>query len=160
ASRPVAARWADGHVEVFARGTDGHLYHTWYDGMWHPWGMMSAGTTIQGEPSVMVNGGAKQGLEVFARDAQNKVVHSWREAERTEATAESMTAEASSPAKAHTDARSAPLPSGATGLFWVWRCHSDWAGCDAVLASLDRALSHPHRLGWCLSSNRLRLGLN
>ncbi len=80
ASHPVPARWADGHVQLFARGTDGHLYQAYYtNNTWSAWQVLSASTTILGEPSVMVNrgNGGGEGPEVFARDAQGAVVHLW-----------------------------------------------------------------------------------
>jgi lysozyme len=83
ASRPIPVRWADGHIETFARGTDGHLVHSYYDAAqnkWIPWEVLSPGVTIQGEPSVVMNpegAGASAGPEVFARDANGKAVHLW-----------------------------------------------------------------------------------
>jgi MYXO-CTERM domain-containing protein len=83
ASRPIPVRWADGHIEAFARSADDTLVHSYYDGSqnkWIPWTPISEGTKIQGEPSVMMNpsaAGATAGPEVFARDADGKVVHLW-----------------------------------------------------------------------------------
>src|SRR5262249_17588127 len=77
--RPVPARWDDGHVELFARGTDGHLYHSFSSSGWSAWQVLSAATTILGEPSVMVNKGVNSGVgpEGFARDDKGAGVHRW-----------------------------------------------------------------------------------
>jgi lysozyme len=83
ASRPIPVRWADGHIEAFARSTSDELVHSYYDGgqnKWITWEPISAGTKIQGEPSVIMNvktTGATAGPEVFARDENGKVVHLW-----------------------------------------------------------------------------------
>ncbi|MHB1843918.1 MAG: GH25 family lysozyme [Deltaproteobacteria bacterium] len=77
ASRPIPVRWPDGHVEVFATGADGQLYHDWFDmqtGWQAAFQQLSPGFQIIGEPSVIMNPG---GAEVFARDAQGYVVHLW-----------------------------------------------------------------------------------
>lgn len=80
-SRVVPVRWADGHVEVFGRDKKNHLVHSYVDAMlgdWIPFAEVSPGTTIQGDPSAIMNAdgmGATAGPEVFARDASGKVVH-------------------------------------------------------------------------------------
>jgi GH25 family lysozyme M1 (1,4-beta-N-acetylmuramidase) len=74
-SRPVPARWSDGHLEVFARGQDGQLYHSEFGGSWPAFSVLSPGSTIEGEPSVIVYD--KYGPEVFARSDQGQVLHSW-----------------------------------------------------------------------------------
>jgi lysozyme len=82
-SRPVTARWSDGHIEAFARGTDGQLYHSYYSGAenkWIPFAVLSEGTFIEGEPSVIMNGdgnGAIAGPEIFARGTDGRVLHLW-----------------------------------------------------------------------------------
>jgi MYXO-CTERM domain-containing protein len=79
ASRPVPVRWADGHVEVFATGLDGQLYHSDFtNGMWPAFSVLSAGVTIEGEPSAIMNtgsNGATLGPEIFARGSDGKVTH-------------------------------------------------------------------------------------
>ncbi len=81
ASRPVPVRWPDGHVEVFARGADGHVQHCWYgEGVWTVFVTESAGTTIEGEPSVAMNpdgAGTPAGPAVGARGTDGKVLHLW-----------------------------------------------------------------------------------
>ncbi len=80
ASRPIPVRWADGHVQVFARGSDNTLYEThWTTSGWTPFAQLN-GTTVQGDPSAIVNvsgKGASPGPEIFARDSSNQVVHLW-----------------------------------------------------------------------------------
>jgi MYXO-CTERM domain-containing protein len=79
----VTARWPDGHIEAFARGTDGQLYHSMYSAdinKWIPFEVLSEGTLIEGEPSVIMNpegSGATAGPEIFARDADGTVLHLW-----------------------------------------------------------------------------------
>src|SRR5207245_1807922 len=76
-SRPVPVRWADGHVDAFARGSDGQLQWARWATSWQPFAAVSAGTQIIGEPSVISNpagGGGVVGPEVFARDTQATVM--------------------------------------------------------------------------------------
>ncbi len=78
ATRPMPARWADGHVQLFARGQDDTLYTTNYASSgWPPFTQVNPGTTIQGEPSVLVY--AAYGPEVFARDPKGNLMHTWTE---------------------------------------------------------------------------------
>ncbi len=81
ASRPVAVRWSDGalgHAEVFARGTDGQLYHSEFSSSsgWPAPSVLSAGTSIVGAPSAFMNppGAAQSGPEVLARDPSGRVL--------------------------------------------------------------------------------------
>jgi hypothetical protein len=80
-SRPVPVRWADGHLEIFATGTDGQLYHADYaNGAWPAFSVLSPGTKIVGEPTVIMNGGnqgATPGPEIWARDPSGMVQHMW-----------------------------------------------------------------------------------
>lgn len=82
-SRPVTVRWPDGHIQAFARGTDGQLYHSHYSAAinkWIPFEVLSAGTKIEGEPSVIMNvegNGIVTGPEVFARGVNGEVLHLW-----------------------------------------------------------------------------------
>jgi MYXO-CTERM domain-containing protein len=80
ASRPVPVRWADGHLSLFATGKDGQLYHTDYSTSFAPFTVLSAGFTIAGEPSAIMNtagNGSAPGPEIFARSFDDKVVHLW-----------------------------------------------------------------------------------
>jgi lysozyme len=82
-SRPVTVRWPDGHIEAFARGLDGQLQHSHYSSAinkWIPFTVLSEGTKIEGEPSVIMNiegNGIVAGPEVFARGADGKALHLW-----------------------------------------------------------------------------------
>jgi hypothetical protein len=80
-SRPVPVRWADGHLTVFATGRDRQLHASDHGAAgWPAFQVLSAGSTIEGEPSAIMNPagqGASPGPEVFARDASGKVVHLW-----------------------------------------------------------------------------------
>jgi hypothetical protein len=62
-----AAMGATGHLEVFAVGADGTLYHDWLDGQgaWHGWApnFDNAPATVT---SVTAVSGATGHLEVFA----------------------------------------------------------------------------------------------
>jgi MYXO-CTERM domain-containing protein len=76
ASRPIPARWADGHVQVFARGTDGHLYTSdSTGGVFGAFTVLNPSQVIAGEPSVLVY--AAYGPEIFARDTSGDVIHMW-----------------------------------------------------------------------------------
>ena len=73
-SRPVPVSWPDGHVEVFATGGDGQLYHeafSFSSGWPTSFQPLSPGFTIIGEPSAIMG---PNGAELFARDAQGYVV--------------------------------------------------------------------------------------
>lgn len=36
-SGPAVSSWRANRLDVFARGTDGAMKHSWYDGSWHDW---------------------------------------------------------------------------------------------------------------------------
>jgi len=82
ASRPAPVRWSDGtlgHAEIFARGSDGQLYHSEFSTSsgWPAPSVVSAGSEIIGSPSAFINppGAAQSGPEVVARDASGRVLH-------------------------------------------------------------------------------------
>lgn len=60
-SPPSAVSWAPGRIDVFARGTDSSLMHTFYDGNWES--VLSLGGCIQGSPAA--SAWAPQRLDVF-----------------------------------------------------------------------------------------------
>jgi GH25 family lysozyme M1 (1,4-beta-N-acetylmuramidase) len=78
ASRPIPARWADGHVQVFARGTDDTLYTSEYASGFPAFTPLNPTQTFAGEPSVLVY--PSYGPEIFARGAKNDVIHMWNTA--------------------------------------------------------------------------------
>jgi len=85
ASRPMPARWGDGHVQVFARGTDDHLYTSDSasaggdaGAAFSSFTVLNASQVIAGEPSVLVY--PAYGPEIFARDGAGDVLHMWNDA--------------------------------------------------------------------------------
>jgi len=76
ASRPIPARWADGHVSVFARSADNRLVISDYTkDAWPAFAPLNPTEMIEGEPSVLVY--RAYGPEVFARDPSGDLVHMW-----------------------------------------------------------------------------------
>jgi lysozyme len=75
ASRPIPVRWSDGHVEVFARGLDAQLYRAIGSSPthWASFGVLSAGTSIAGEPSAIMRPG-NAGPVLFARGADGMIL--------------------------------------------------------------------------------------
>ena len=76
ATRPIPARWSDGHVQLFARGTDNTLYTSSYvSGAYPNFTSLNPTQVIAGEPSLLVY--ADYGPEIFARDTSGDVIHMW-----------------------------------------------------------------------------------
>jgi acylphosphatase len=86
-SNPTANSSADGRIEVFARGGDGHLWHIWQvarDGDWSDWKDLSRHRplpggdllTLAGDPAT--NSSADGRIEVFARGADGHLWHIWQ----------------------------------------------------------------------------------
>lgn len=77
AGDPVVGINSDGRQEVFCRGTNNHLYHTWQtspDGPWSSWSDL--GGTISGNPEI---GEISDGrLEVYCRWTDGSVRHIWQ----------------------------------------------------------------------------------
>ena len=82
---PDAASWAPGRLDVFARGTNGHLLHRWFDGgVWGPGGL-SGGWEDLGSPETASGSGLTSDpaavstkfnrIDVFARGPNMKL---WR----------------------------------------------------------------------------------
>jgi acylphosphatase len=71
---------SDGRLEVFARGTDGALWHVWQEaphaGPWSGWA--SLGGVITSDPVAIDNSDGR--LEVFARGTDSAVWHIWQQA--------------------------------------------------------------------------------
>ncbi|RMZ82509.1 hypothetical protein DV737_g1978, partial [Chaetothyriales sp. CBS 132003] len=79
-SRPVAATWGAGRIDLFTRGGDSGLWHLVYDedtsdnNNWSNWTRISAdNTTIQAEPEVVSWGPGR--LDVFAWGTDNSLYH-------------------------------------------------------------------------------------
>jgi hypothetical protein len=80
AGEPAVGSAADGRLEVFVRGSDGHLWHlyqTTANGDWSGWVdlnvYLSLGVTVVGEPAV--RGAANRALEIFVLGSDG---HLWR----------------------------------------------------------------------------------
>jgi astacin (peptidase family M12A) len=68
---PAVASRLSGRYEIFARGFDGALWHTYYDGDWHGWD--SPGGQIVGNVTAIATPG--HGVQVFARGTDNAAYH-------------------------------------------------------------------------------------
>jgi hypothetical protein len=69
---------ADGRLEIFARGSDNRLWHTWQQspgGTWSGW--YSLGGPIASAVSVIANKDGR--LEVFATGTDNRLWHIWQQ---------------------------------------------------------------------------------
>ena len=76
---PFVVNNADGRMEVFARGTDGALWHIWQTAPNNGWsGWLSLGGAIQGAHAVGMNKDGR--LEVFARGTDGALWHIWQTA--------------------------------------------------------------------------------
>jgi lysozyme len=81
ASRAIPIRWPDGHAELFARDATNHLVHSeQVGGAWSTFSTLAATTTIEGEPSAVIDPGATPMPEVFVRSATGAVGHLWNTA--------------------------------------------------------------------------------
>lgn len=70
ASQPAAASWGSGRMDVFARGTDSHLWQrTYAGGAWSTW--KSLGGLLTSAPAVASQGTGQ--LDVFVRNGDNGV---------------------------------------------------------------------------------------
>jgi hypothetical protein len=82
--RPGLARSADGRLELFIRGTDGHLYHQWETGVgtfaWSGWNTFGAGSTPAGGliDHPVVGPGADGRLELFLTGSDGNIYHAWQ----------------------------------------------------------------------------------
>jgi choline dehydrogenase-like flavoprotein len=78
AGDPTIFQNADGHLEVFGRGRNGFLGHTWQvpDQGWSPW--EDLGPPIEGDPAVFANADGR--LELFARGLDGVLGHMWQTA--------------------------------------------------------------------------------
>ncbi len=70
-SAPVMVSWGKDRLDVFGRGTDDALWHTFYDGKWHAWD--SLGGQITNSPTA-VSWGVNR-LDVFARWKDGTLQH-------------------------------------------------------------------------------------
>jgi hypothetical protein len=72
-SAPAVSTWGVNRLDVFARGADNALYHTWYDGSWHYWQRIAA--NMSSAPTA-VSWGTNR-IDVFARGADNALYHTY-----------------------------------------------------------------------------------
>jgi len=70
---PAAASWQSGRLDVFARGTNNHMYHKWWDGQWHDW--QDLGGVIIGAPAAVSWGPNR--IDCFAAGTNNHMYHKW-----------------------------------------------------------------------------------
>jgi hypothetical protein len=70
---PGVASWGAGRIDVVAGGSDNALWHTWYDGSWHPW--ESLGGSVSGNPDAVSWTAGR--LDVFVRGGDGNVWHRW-----------------------------------------------------------------------------------
>jgi RHS repeat-associated protein len=74
ASDPAAVSWGTNRVDTFIRGSDGALWHRWWDSVnWSAW--ESLGGTILGTPAAVSWGPNR--LDVFAQGTDNALWHDW-----------------------------------------------------------------------------------
>jgi hypothetical protein len=75
-SSPSATAWAQGRIDVFARGTAGDLLHKWYDGTsWSDW--HSEGGGIIGAPVVASWASCRLDVFVVGTNTGNNLWHKW-----------------------------------------------------------------------------------
>jgi C1A family cysteine protease/acylphosphatase len=76
-TEPVAARNADGRIEIVARGTDNAVWHLWQTAPNNGWsGWASLGGVITSTPALVANADGR--LEIFARGADGALWHMWQ----------------------------------------------------------------------------------
>ena len=81
--RPAIAQNADGRLELFAVGLDGHLYHTWQttknnSSEWAEWAPLGGGGPLPSDPVVAQNADGR--LEVFMMGSERQLYHRWETA--------------------------------------------------------------------------------
>ena len=70
---PSIVSWGPGRLDVFSRGTNNALFHTWFDGVWHDW--ESLGGVFTGDPSACSRGANL--LDVYVRGMANDICIRW-----------------------------------------------------------------------------------
>jgi hypothetical protein len=74
ASGPGVCSWASGRLDVFVRGTDGALYHKWYDGNWSDYEQLGA-NPIAGDPAAVSWGNGR--IDAFVRGTDDTLYLKW-----------------------------------------------------------------------------------
>ena len=73
-SAPAVTSWGTNRLDVFARGQDLALYHTWWDGTsWHPWGRIPG--SLSSAPAAVST--SVNHIDVFARGQDMALYHTW-----------------------------------------------------------------------------------
>ena len=72
-SGPDVCSWAQGRLDVFARGEDNALWHIWFDGGWSGW--ESLGGLLTSDPTAVSWSNGR--IDVFARGEDNALWHIW-----------------------------------------------------------------------------------
>ena len=71
---PAVTSTSTGRIDLFSRGTDNSLRHTWFDGMgWQP--TENLGGSLTSDPASV--SGANGRLDVFARGGDQSLYHTW-----------------------------------------------------------------------------------
>jgi hypothetical protein len=70
---PAAASWSAGRLDVFARGTDNQLWHTWWANGWSGWEPL--GGALASGPAAAARSAGR--LDVVVRGTDNQVWHKW-----------------------------------------------------------------------------------
>lgn len=71
---PTACSWGEKRIDIFIGGSDGALWHKWYDAQtWHDW--ESLGGNLTSDP-VAASWGPNR-IDVFARSKDNTLRHKW-----------------------------------------------------------------------------------
>jgi hypothetical protein len=74
---PGAVSWGPGRLDVFGRGTDSALKHTWWDGVgWAEWEDLGGGLASSPDAASWAAGR----LDVFVQGTDNQIWHKWYEA--------------------------------------------------------------------------------
>ena len=76
-SGPDVCSWAEGRLDVFARGGDSALWHIWFDGGWSDW--ESPGGFLTSDPTAVSWSNGR--IDVFARGGDNALWHKWFDGE-------------------------------------------------------------------------------
>lgn len=68
------ASWAANRIDCFAKGTDNHMWHRWWDGSgWRGW--EDLGGVIDDVPGAVSWGSNR--IDCFARGMNNHMFHKW-----------------------------------------------------------------------------------
>ena len=66
------------HIDVFAGGTDGAVYTTWWDGSWHNWGQVGNGSGLfPAQPPVAAITRRADHIDLFAVGDDGRVYTNW-----------------------------------------------------------------------------------